>query len=139
MALTLYVDGDRWRSHLRRVLARRPSGRAALVPLDLRRDQLIRAEPMGVAVDERGDHQLGGSRLIDQPAQAFEAIALGLRRVAGLRRRAFCAEFGTDPVARYGDAVEATTRSGLLEIADDALRLTPAGRLLASDVLVAFA
>jgi oxygen-independent coproporphyrinogen III oxidase len=80
-----------------------------------------------------------GSETLDEPTRAFEAVALGLRRVAGLRRRAFSAEFGTDPVARYGDAVEATTRSGLLEVAGDALRLTPAGRLLASDVLVAFA
>ncbi|HEY6607604.1 MAG TPA: radical SAM family heme chaperone HemW [Candidatus Limnocylindria bacterium] len=88
---------------------------------------------------EAGERPLADSESLDEPTRAFEAIALGLRRVDGLSRDAFTAEFGADPVARYADAVEATTAAGLLEMTDDTVRLSPAGRLLASEVLVAFA
>ena len=43
-----------------------------------------------------------------------------------------------DPVERYPSALAETTRAGLLEVERDALRLTPAGRLLANEALVAF-
>jgi oxygen-independent coproporphyrinogen-3 oxidase len=86
-----------------------------------------------------GERPLEGAEVLDEPTRAFEAIALGLRRVAGLSRHEFAAEFGSDPVDRYADAVEATTTAGLLEVTGDCLRLSQAGRLLASDVLVAFA
>jgi oxygen-independent coproporphyrinogen-3 oxidase len=86
-----------------------------------------------------GERLLDGSETLDEPTRAFEAIALGLRRVAGLSRHEFAAEFGSDPVDRYADAVEATTTAGLLEVTGDCLRLSRAGRLLASDALVAFA
>jgi oxygen-independent coproporphyrinogen-3 oxidase len=87
----------------------------------------------------KGVRPLEGSETLDEPTRAFEAIALGLRRVAGFSRSGFAAEFGTDPVDRYADAVERTTASGLLELVGDAIRLTPGGRLLASEALVAFA
>lgn len=88
---------------------------------------------------ETGERPLEGAECLDEPTRAFEAIALGLRRVAGLSRSAFAAEFGTDPVDRYADAVKETTVSGLLEVPGDTVRLSPEGRLLASEVLVAFA
>jgi oxygen-independent coproporphyrinogen-3 oxidase len=86
-----------------------------------------------------GERPLDGAEVLDEPTRAFEAIALGLRRVEGLSRHEFAAEFGSDPVDRYADAVEATTTAGLLEVTGDCLRLSRAGRLLASDALVAFA
>lgn len=86
-----------------------------------------------------GERPVSGSETLDEPTRAFEAIALSLRRVSGLSRRAFAAEFGSDPVDRYADAVASTTTAGLLEVDADALRLSPSGRLFASDVLVAFA
>lgn len=92
-----------------------------------------------LAEAEAGTRPTEGSEVLDEPTRAFEAIALGLRRVVGLSRAAFAAEFSADPVDRYAPAVEAATAAGLLEVAGDAMRLTPAGRLLASDVLVAFA
>ncbi len=81
---------------------------------------------------------VAGEELLDEPARAFEAIALGLRRIDGLSRHAFTAEFGADPVERYPGAVEGGCRTGLLEVDSDRIRLTPAGRLLANEVLVAF-
>jgi coproporphyrinogen III oxidase-like Fe-S oxidoreductase len=66
-------------------------------------------------------------------------MALGLRRVDGLSRLAFEAEFNTDPAERFTDAVAATTSRGLLEIDGELIRLSAIGRLLASEVLVEFA
>jgi oxygen-independent coproporphyrinogen-3 oxidase len=85
-----------------------------------------------------GERALAGSEELDEPTRAFEAVALGLRRVQGLSRRAFAAEFGEDPVDRFAAAVDEGTAGHLLEVADDALRLTPRGRLFANDALVAF-
>ncbi|MEX0710510.1 MAG: radical SAM family heme chaperone HemW [Chloroflexota bacterium] len=80
-----------------------------------------------------------GSEQLLEPTRAFEAMALGLRRVDGLSRAGFAAEFGQDPLERHAVAVEETTRSGLLEVDGDAIRLTARGRLLANEALVAFA
>jgi oxygen-independent coproporphyrinogen-3 oxidase len=88
---------------------------------------------------EAGERPIAGAEELDEATRAFEAIALGLRRVDGLSRAAFAAEFGVDPVQRFGTAVAQATGDGLLEAADDALRLTARGRLLANEVLIGFA
>jgi oxygen-independent coproporphyrinogen-3 oxidase len=85
-----------------------------------------------------GKRPLADRDTLDEPTRAFEAIALGLRRVDGLRRSAFAAEFGQDPVERYSSAVAETMRNGLIEVEGDALRLSPTGRLLGSEALVSF-
>jgi oxygen-independent coproporphyrinogen-3 oxidase len=92
-----------------------------------------------LAVVEAGERAIAGSEQLDEPIRAFEAVALGLRRVGGLGRAAFAEEFGEDPVKRYRAAVDEANDRGLLEIAGDALRLTAAGRLLANEALVGFA
>ena len=92
-----------------------------------------------LAAVEAGEPPAEGGETLDEEMRAFEAIALGLRRVDGLSRGSFAAEFGADPVARYPDAVAASRATGLLELVDDRLRLSAAGRLLASEVLVGFA
>jgi oxygen-independent coproporphyrinogen-3 oxidase len=92
-----------------------------------------------LAAVEIGTRPLADRERLDEEARAFEAVALGLRRVAGLSRNGFAAEFGADPLDRYAQAVADGTRAGLLEVGRDALRLSPRGRLLASEALVAFA
>jgi oxygen-independent coproporphyrinogen-3 oxidase len=92
-----------------------------------------------LATVEAGERPLADRETLDEETRSFEAIALGLRRVDGISRRAFEAEFGDDPLDRYTEAVAESTRAGLLEVDGDALRLSPDGRLLASEVLVAFA
>lgn len=87
---------------------------------------------------EAGRLPEAGSEQLDEPVRQFEAIALGLRRIGGVNRRAFAGEFGVDPVARFADAVAAGRTNGLLELTARDLRLTPSGRLLASEVLVNF-
>jgi len=88
---------------------------------------------------EAGERARADHEILDPETRAFEAVALGLRRVDGFSRAAFCEEFGDDPLDRYADGVAEGTRNGLLEVAGDRVRLTPDGRLLASEVLVAFA
>jgi oxygen-independent coproporphyrinogen-3 oxidase len=86
----------------------------------------------------RGERPLEGGETLDEPTRAFEAIALGLRRINGVSRAAFAAEFGADPAVRFADACFDAASAGLLELDADALRLTARGRLLASEVLVGF-
>ena len=86
-----------------------------------------------------GDSPVAGSERLDEVTRAFEAVALGLRRVNGLSRAAFAAEFGADPVDRFGAAVDDSLGAGLLDLTADRLRLSARGRLLASEALVPFA
>jgi oxygen-independent coproporphyrinogen-3 oxidase len=85
-----------------------------------------------------GRRPLEAQEELSDRTKEFEALALGLRLVDGVSRTTFAAEFGVDPVERYPSALAETTRAGLVEVERDALRLTPAGRLLANEALVAF-
>ena len=88
---------------------------------------------------DAGRLSVAGDEELDEPTRAFEAVALGLRLVDGLDLDAFAAEFGTDLRTRFAHAVETGQAAGLLELTDaDRLRLTAAGRLLASEALVGF-
>jgi oxygen-independent coproporphyrinogen-3 oxidase len=88
---------------------------------------------------EAGESAEAGSETLNEFDRAFEAIALGLRRVDGLSRSAFAAEFGTDPILRFAEGVATATAAGLLELPDDdCMRLTSRGRLLASEALIGF-
>jgi oxygen-independent coproporphyrinogen-3 oxidase len=87
---------------------------------------------------EVGERPMAGSEVLSEPTRAFEAVALGMRRVDGFSRAAFAAEFGEDPTQRYRGAVEVTTGTGLVEVGEDTIRLTARGRLLANEALVAF-
>jgi oxygen-independent coproporphyrinogen-3 oxidase len=87
---------------------------------------------------ERGQRPLAGVDRLDEGVRAFEAMALGLRRIDGVERSAFAAEFGTDPVDRYADGLATPRSQELIEVGAARLRLTPAGRLLASEACLAF-
>ncbi|HTE65201.1 MAG TPA: radical SAM family heme chaperone HemW [Candidatus Binatia bacterium] len=91
-----------------------------------------------VAAVAAGERPVEGSEALDEPTRAFEAIALGLRRITGLSRKAFTTEFGVEPEARFADAVWDGAAAGLLELEGDFMRLTARGRLLASEALVGF-
>ncbi|MEX0625883.1 MAG: radical SAM family heme chaperone HemW [Chloroflexota bacterium] len=92
-----------------------------------------------LARTEAGERVLAGSEELNEPTRAFEAIALGLRRLTGFRRADFATEFGEDPVQRFADAVAEGTAAGLLEVTEEAVLLTARGRLFANEALVAFA
>ena len=87
---------------------------------------------------EAGERPLADREVLDAETRAFEAIALGLRRVDGVGRRDFAREFGRDPVERFADRIRDGDASRLLEWDRDHLRLTPRGRLFASEACLAF-
>ena len=91
---------------------------------------------LGVA--EAGERPLADREVLDAETRVFEAIALGLRRVDGVGRRDFAREFGRDPVERFADRIGEDDASRLLEWDSDRLRLTPRGRLFASEACLAF-
>ena len=82
---------------------------------------------------EAGRPAADGGETLSPATRAFEAMALGLRRADGVDRAAFRAEFGSDPLTLF----PSVDRS-LVEVAGDRLRLTPTGRLFASDACLAF-
>ena len=88
---------------------------------------------------EAGERPMEGREELDEPTRAFEAVALGLRRVDGVRRAEFAAEFGSDPGDRFADAVAAGRERGLLAVDAASIRLSATGRLLANDALEPFA
>ena len=88
---------------------------------------------------EAGEDPTEGGEDLYEPTRAFEAVALGLRRVDGLPRSTFRSEFGSDPAMRFAAAISSGQERGLLDVSADALRLTAAGRLFANDALEPFA
>jgi oxygen-independent coproporphyrinogen III oxidase len=83
-----------------------------------------------------GRRPLAGVDRLDEATRAFEAMALGLRRIDGVERGAFAEEFGTDPVHRFADALVGGNR--LVDVEADRLRLSAEGRLLACEACLAF-
>jgi oxygen-independent coproporphyrinogen-3 oxidase len=85
----------------------------------------------------KGTRAVAGTEVLDEPTRAFEAVALGMRLVDGLSRSDFASEFGLDPVDRYRQAL-ADDGGRLLATERDRLRLTPLGRLFASEASLGF-
>jgi len=86
-----------------------------------------------LAAVERGGRPLGGTDPLDEPTRAFEAMALGLRRIEGVERRSFAAEFGNDPLDRWNDV-----QQDLIEVTPESVRLTSIGRLFAPEACLPF-
>ena len=91
-----------------------------------------------LAAVDGGTRPMAGTESLDEPTRAFEAMALGLRRIDGVERGAFAAEFGDDPLHRFAAGLADDRVGRLVEVTDVRLRLTPAGRLLASEACLAF-
>ena len=68
-----------------------------------------------------------------------ETFMLGLRLTQeGVSIPRFQSRFGCDPRQKFAAEIETFTKRGLLEVVGDAIRLTPQGVFLASEVMVAF-
>jgi oxygen-independent coproporphyrinogen III oxidase len=74
------------------------------------------------------------------PAQAAleETFFLGLRLNRGVGLKNVEREFGGSMLDSFSDAISECVGSGLLERADDVIRLTPRGRLLSNEVFERF-
>lgn len=81
---------------------------------------------------ERGD-----ARIADPAAQdAVDAPILALRLDDGLDLRTYASRFGDRQGARVRGALAESSRLGLVRLSEERARLTPRGRLLASEVFV---
>ncbi|HOG47268.1 MAG TPA: radical SAM family heme chaperone HemW, partial [Anaerolineae bacterium] len=89
-----------------------------------------------VARIQRGESTTAEEERISPKLELAETMILGLRLVAGVSRARFRARFGADPIAVYPEAIGESTALGLLETGDEAIRLTPRGRLLGNQVFV---
>lgn len=79
------------------------------------------------------------STKIDRDDDLYETIMMGLRLTKeGLNREAFRQRFGTDFVETFSDGVERFAKMGLLEVTDERVHLTDAGRLLSNSVIREF-
>jgi oxygen-independent coproporphyrinogen-3 oxidase len=67
-----------------------------------------------------------------------EAWFLGLRLNAGLSLKAMRAEFGKEAVSQFDSVLAELASEGLIEIAEDRVRLTLQGRLLSNEVFARF-
>lgn len=67
-----------------------------------------------------------------------EAWFLGLRLNAGVSLTAMRAEFGEDAVGQFNSVLAELASDGLIEVADERVRLTLQGRLLSNDVFARF-
>src|SRR5262249_24085058 len=66
-----------------------------------------------------------------------ESFFLGLRLNGGIRLEQLRRQFGNQ-VSNYLLVIEELVSSGLLSLTDDAIRLTPRGRLLSNEVFSRF-
>lgn len=71
-------------------------------------------------------------------ARMEEALFTGLRLNAGIDRGNFQAQYGVDPWATYGKALEPYVEAGAMWVDDRCLGLTRQGMLVANEVLLTF-
>jgi oxygen-independent coproporphyrinogen-3 oxidase len=95
---------------------------------------------LGEYVDAaRSGRPIPGSaeRLLGERA-AGEALMLALRTARGVGLKAFKARYNLDVEERFAPTVANLVEAGMLEVEEDHLRLTRAGRFIANDVCGAF-
>ena len=104
----------------------------------VRRARLKSPAKYAEAIEEGRSLTLSEETLTANETMA-ETMMLGLRLTReGVNCRRFQSRFGVDPRVKFAAEIETFTRRGLLEVTPDALRLTPQGVFLASEVMVAF-
>lgn len=75
---------------------------------------------------------------ISSELRLSEAVILGLRLSQGVNLGSIRSRFGIDLLSRYGAQVDALNGLGMLEFADNSIRLTRRGRLLGNEVFWRF-
>ncbi len=91
------------------------------------------------AVETRGGGAaVAGDRVLTDRERTGEALFTGLRRTEGLRLPDFRRRYGLDPLVSWAEPLRDAFTAGLLEVAEDRLRLTPQGVLLSNEVFRVF-
>ena len=75
---------------------------------------------------------------VDAETDLSDTLILGLRLREGIAFQRVLGRHGVDVKERFGAAIRELSEMGLLEAGDQAMRLTPHGRLLANEVFVRF-
>jgi oxygen-independent coproporphyrinogen-3 oxidase len=116
----------RWRNVLH------PAEYIARLPRYITVDAMYRGLQRGEAIAEEVQD-------LALPAVMAETMILGLRLVQeGVRLADFRQRFGRDVREVYGAQLAELRELGLLEMDDEAVRLTPRGRLLGNEVFQRF-
>ena len=77
--------------------------------------------------------------VVNREDDLYETIMMGLRLTReGINRSAFLTRFGEDFIAMFPGAVERLVALGLIQLSDDYVRLSAAGRLLSNGVIREF-
>jgi oxygen-independent coproporphyrinogen-3 oxidase len=79
-----------------------------------------------------------GVRRLDARERLEEALFMGLRLAEGVSLRLVRERFGVDAWSIWGNKLSPAVEAGLLVHADDTLRLTRQGMLVANDVMATF-
>ena len=75
---------------------------------------------------------------VDAETDLSDTLILGLRLREGIAFQRVLGRHGVDVKERFGAAIRELSEMGLLEAGEQAMRLTPHGRLLANEVFVRF-
>ena len=86
----------------------------------------------------RGESPVADERSRDRDEQLEDALFTGLRLTDGLDLSALRERYGVNIWERYGEALAPHVAAGRLVRADDRLRLTRTGMLVANDVMTVF-
>ena len=114
-------------------------GCGAVAYLDGARRMNIKSPTKYAEAIESGEDLTLSTETLTTEEMMAETMMLGLRLTQeGVDCRRFQERFGVDPREKFAAEVETFTKRGLLEVTGDALRLTPQGIFLASEVMVAF-
>lgn len=87
---------------------------------------------------EAGESPVGESEEISPALERAETIILGLRLAEGVGRREYRERFGEELTDLYGPTIAELAALGLVELAEDALRLTARGQPLGNEVFERF-
>ncbi len=79
-----------------------------------------------------------GVEHIDRVMEMAETMMLGLRLDAGIPGEMFLERFRVSPHEVYGGTIDELVRDGLLDAGEEALKLTPRGRILGNEVFSRF-
>jgi oxygen-independent coproporphyrinogen-3 oxidase len=85
-----------------------------------------------------GESPVAEERARDRDEQLEDALFTGLRLAEGLDLSALRERYGVNIWERYGEALAPHVAAGRLVLADDRLRLTRTGMLVANDVMTVF-
>ncbi|OAH56067.1 MULTISPECIES: radical SAM family heme chaperone HemW [Bacillaceae] len=87
---------------------------------------------------ERGELPRMSSQQTTKREQMEEEMFLGLRKLAGVSIAAFQRKYNQNPLSLFKGAISNMTERNLLEVTDESIRLTHAGKFLGNEVFQSF-